>query len=373
MRARPLGFWSGIALVVTLGACSNIIGISSIEIDPALDGGSSGKTSEGGSGGISHGGKPATAGDANMPEGGDPTAAGTDAGGKSAGGNDAGGKSAGGNDTGGKSAGGNANAGSSAGGSVGMAGEGGEGGEPPIMTDTCQSAKDCDDTIDCTVDSCGADHKCVHTADNGMCTPGTGACSSTCKVGIGCVDVAPLVKELLLDPNFDDDTSDWAESSNTYNDQCIFADAAAQSAPNSVQVKPAKAGAAKQELADTYQEFHVPKGTTKLTVSGYYKMLPGADAAGRPISADYATLSLWSLEQPPDATHNDTWYIRYIDYHEWDGDGLKQAAWTAFSYETPKATIAKVVDTDITLDLVAETWDTKYFFDSMSLKATYCP
>jgi len=358
MRARPVGFWSGISVLVTLGACSNIIGVSGIEIDPSLDAGSSGKANEGGSAGVSHGGKPATAGDANTPEGGDPTTAGTSTAGNNAGGDDTGGKNAGGSNTGG---------------SVSGGGEGGAGGEPPVVVDECQSAQDCDDTIDCTVDSCGADHQCVHTANDTACTPAAGACSSTCKVGIGCVDVAPTVKELLLDPNLDEETGDWQQYSETYNHQNIFADAAAQSAPNSAQVKPAKADATEQETFDLYQEIHVPKGTTKLTVSGYYKMLPGVDSVDRPIAEDYATLTLFSLEQPADATHNEPWYIRYIDYHEWDGDGLKKAAWTAFTYDTPKATIAKVLDTDVTLDIFAKTWDTKYYFDSLSLKATYCP
>src|SRR4051812_33112227 len=128
MRGGRFKSWSGLTVATLLGACSNIIGVSSYEIDPSLDDGSggsnttAGKTSEAGS-------------------------KGTDGGGPS--------ESAGGDDTGGHNV-----AGATASGEAGGAGEPSAG--------ECKTAVDCDDTIDCTTDTCSRG-ACVHTPKDTLC------------------------------------------------------------------------------------------------------------------------------------------------------------------------------------------------------------
>lgn len=318
MLRGSLRYGSGVALIAALGACSNIIGLSEIDIDPSLDESSGGEPSSGGK--STTGGK-STAGDTVIPDGGVPGDGGKTSGGAS-----------------------------------------GAGGEPPRG---CQSAAECEDDIECTVDTCGKDGKCANTADSTLCTAGTGMCTS-CKAGIGCVDSAPVVKELLLDGTFDDATGDWVEYSEDYDDQNIFPDAAAHSGGFSVKLGPAKAGETDQEFVDLNQLLTVPAGTVKLTMSGYYKLLPGAQTHD-PKEDEYAQLTLFS----PD-TDSQGNYTRYIDYHSFDGTDPKQEAWTAFSYETSKGVIKRVAGKDVTLDLVCETWDTVYYFDSLSLEASVC-
>ena len=315
--------WSGLASVVALAACSNIIGIDGYAIDPALDG----------DGGGASAGPKGTGGELPLAQGGD--------GSSGAGGIPAGG--AGGPDAGGSAVG----------------GEAGAAGAPP--TSGCQSAQDCDDTIDCTTDTCGADGQCVHSADDTVCTPATGMCSH-CKLGIGCVDAAPQEQELLLDPSFDQNVGDWVEYSDTFSFN-ISADASAHSASNLVKFGPARAKADEREFAGVYQEVYIPPGTIKLTVSGWYKMLPGSLTGERPAAGDYVTLTLFGLDA--DVT-------RYVDYHEWAGSQAKQTTWTRFTYDTSKSKLAKVLGLDVSLDLVCETWDTLYYFDSLSLTASVC-
>lgn len=54
------------------------------------------------------------------------------------------------------------------------------------MPSHCTTAADCNDMIDCTMDTCGADGTCSHTAQNSRCPTGR-----TCSVGLGCVMAAP--------------------------------------------------------------------------------------------------------------------------------------------------------------------------------------
>lgn len=237
------------------------------------------------------------------------------------------------------------------------------GGEPPIDPDAC--AEDCDDEIACTVDEC-IEGECVHTTDDSACTPAAGKCG-TCRAGIGCVDSEPIQKdlELLLDRNFDEQTGDWIDISDV---DSILPDAAAQSGTHSVYFSPAAANAAETNLFDVVQEIHVPPGTVRLTASGWYKMIWAAEEkAGRPRNKEYVTLTLWSLEDE----NGD--YTRYHDFKQWNANvGPAQPAWKSFTYEAPRDVLDEVQDLDITLDLVSETWDTKYYFDSLSLKAMVC-
>ncbi len=78
-------------------------------------------------------------------------------------------------------------------------GGGGDGGGP---VRACQTAADCDDGVDCTTDSCGADDKCVWVADHTMCDNGD-MCDGVeqCAVELGCQagDVPEPTRECRLD------------------------------------------------------------------------------------------------------------------------------------------------------------------------------
>jgi len=324
-----------LGVFVVLGACSNIIGISSYEVDPTLD----------------------DTGDAGGAQGGTETNGGVSSSGSKNGGG-AGAPAAGeGPGTGGDSTGGTANA------AGGEAGAGGDAGAPPITG--CASAKDCDDTIDCTIDACDPQGNCTHTTDDTVCMPLAGNCG-TCTAGIGCVETPGTVKELLLDPNFDEKTGDWTEFKDGL-PTSIVADATAQTPGTAVHFGPAPVNATVQGFIDLSQQITIPANAIALSVSGYYKLTPGkVGGLTRDASDDYATLTLFSLD---DGTGN---FTRFVDYHEWDGTDPKQIVWTAFTYTTSKAVLNKVRDIDVTLDLVTETWDTRFLFDSLSLKATVC-
>lgn len=316
--------WSGLVLVTVAAACSNIIGVSDIEIDPSLD--------AAGSGGASTSGGKSSGGTSALPD------AGEESGGVA----------------------GTPSGGTSSGGSAGQAGEGGSGGEPPVGG--CEPA-DCDDEIDCTVDKC-EDGACVHTADDAACTAAPGKCTS-CKTGIGCVEYAPVEQELLLDANFDEESGDWQDFSDGV---VVLPDAMAQSGTHSVYLGVAPVDATEMNFSVLSQPVYVPPRTIKLQASGWYKVLWAAEEkAGRPRTDEYTTLTLFSV-----GTDDEGDYTRYVDFHQWDADDGAQTTWKSFSYDASKAVLSKVQDLEITLDLVAETWDTAYYFDTLSLKASVC-
>jgi hypothetical protein len=303
--------------LVTLGACSNIIGLSEIDIDPALE-----------AGGSSNGGR------TSVPDAGEPS------GGQS--GSAQGGTTSGGRD------------------GAGASGEAGAGGEPPSG---CRGAADCDDEITCTVDSCLPNGECSHSADDTACTPAAGKCSR-CQLGIGCVDTDPVERELLLDGGFDEQSGDWQDLSSV---EVIVPDANAQSGARSARFDRAEPTAKKTLFHDVFQVVQVPDRLLKLTASGWYKMVWAAEEIeGRPRDDEYVTLTLFSLE-------NDSGdFVRYWDFDQWDATGTPQTEWKSFTYSAPTSVLNRVEGLEITLDLVAETWDTQFYFDTLSLKALAC-
>ena len=242
MRGGLLRSGSGLLAMVLVGACSNIIGVSSYEIDPALDEdqGSGGKNTRAGSGNEPIG---ATAG-----EGGDGTA-GTDIGGTPS----VGGKPG----TGGK------------GGTPTMS-EGGMGGEPPVAE--CTTAAQCDDEIDCTTDSCNAG-SCVHTPKDTLCDS---SLCETCTVGIGCVAGPKDVVQLLQDPSFDLPSSDWDESGS--DGKNVVTLVGAHSGTNVAKFGPAGPAAEEQDYSDLLQWVTIPEGTVALTLTGWYRATAGVTA-----------------------------------------------------------------------------------------------
>ncbi len=59
----------------------------------------------------------------------------------------------------------------------------------------CDGPADCDDSIACTVDNCGANHLCTHTAIDATCT-GAG---EHCVVGVGCTTTMSCTESSMCD------------------------------------------------------------------------------------------------------------------------------------------------------------------------------
>ena len=256
MRGGSFRCWSGLVAVLVLGACSNIIGISNYEIDPALDE-SAGATSVGSGGKLGSAGKPAVL-EGGAPAGGDPGIGGDPmAGGTASGGTISGGTASGGVDMGGTDNGGSGSAGAPLGGDA-------AGGEPTTPTG-CVSSKDCDDTIDCTSDTCLANGQCGHAPKDDLCD--STRCE-TCTVGIGCV-AGPLKEEqVLVDPSFDAPNGDWDGSDSDITN--VVVNASAQSPTRIAKFGPAASNAVKYQYGDVLQYVTLPKGVVGLTVTGYY-------------------------------------------------------------------------------------------------------
>jgi hypothetical protein len=282
-----------------VSACSTIIGISDYEIDPALGG--AGKSADGGD----------------------------DSGGKGpliqAGG--------GGEDT-----------------SGGMGGAGGMGGEPILG---CQGPGDCDDTIDCTTDTCDAAHECVHTPLDTACDASS---CETCQAGIGCVAGDKTTMQLLADPNFDLDDASWDESgSDGVN---VVTMAGAQTGTKVAQFGPGDITAEAEDYSDLLQWVTVPERTVALTLSGYYKLVPGTFKPAN----DYVVAAFYEeAELKP-----------FTQFHSFEATAGAQAAWKTFSYSAPTDDVLQMGGTEYTFDLVAHVWDTVFQFDSLQLNATVC-
>jgi hypothetical protein len=324
MRGGLLRSWSGLAVVSLLSACSTIIGVSDYEIDPTVGEGSGGSSSAGRS---SDGGKTPMAGtssvDAGAPAGGDDTGVGGKA------------ISMGGKSTGGQST----------GGSTPM------GGDPTPIG--CQGAGDCDDTIDCTTDTCNASHVCVHTAKDTLCD--ASLCES-CQVGIGCVAGPKATMQLLLDPNFDLQTGDWDESGSDGTNVSVVV--GAQSGTRAAKFGPGDLTADEGEYSDLLQYVTIPEGTIALSLTGYYKLAPGTFAP----ADDYLVA----------AFYEDGAIKPFTQFHSFEATAGAQVAWKMFTYNAPKADVLQMGGTEYTFDLVAHLWDTVFHFDSLQLNATVC-
>jgi hypothetical protein len=319
MRGGLLRSGSGLLAMVLVGACSNIIGVSGYEIDPALD-----EDANGGKGGSAPQG--AAAG-----EGGDGTA-GTDIGGTS---------------TGGK---GTAGAGAS--------GEAGMGGAPPVPD--CTTAAQCDDEIDCTTDSCSAG-TCVHTPKDTLCDS---AQCETCTVGIGCVAGPKDVIQLLENPSFDLSTNDWDMSGDSGE---IVTLVGAHSGTKAAQFGPAPVDATEQGYGDALQWVTIPEGTVALTLTGWYRAntkttcRPGCEADPE-TEEDYVVAALYEEggTRP------------FSQFHSFEASSSAAATFKMFSYNAPKADVKEMGGNEYSLDLVAVVWDSVYYFDTLQLNATVC-
>lgn len=316
MRAGLLGSWSSWLLpAALLGACSNIIGISSYEIDPSLD-----PESEGGS---------PSGGKNSVPEAGQAGQGATDP----------------------LGGGGAAGQGGDAPGPAGAT-HGGAGGEPG-----CESPSDCDDGIACTVDACGSDGSCSHTPDDTACDADPGECL-TCVTGVGCLAAPSSTVELLLDANLDERTGDWNEIMFDNAQPSIVAiDGMAHTPSYSAMLLPT-ASTTVQAYIDLLQYVTIPLGTVQLRLSGYTKQLRGSfDPA-----EDYAIAGLYVAGGS----------TQLLEFTAWYGDEPAIPAWTAFEFVAANNALSRVVGEEVTFDIFGYTFDSTFYFDTLSLQATVC-
>jgi len=327
MRGGKNKVWSTPWLALALGACSNIIGISSYDIDPALDDAEAGspwqagaRSTDGGTAGDGEGGASgmtatAEGGDANP----DPSAGGSRGGTPSA-----------------------------------TGGDQGQAGEPPAPSG-CRLTRDCDDEIDCTVDVCAADGSCKHEADDTVCDDTR---CERCQLGIGCVSAGTTTVALLTDGDFEQTSSDWSQDSDREN---IVTSASAHSGTKVAQFGPgpSEATATKQEYDDLYQYVSIPEGAIAVTLTGYYKLAPGLHAPEEN--------NVWAALYES----GDTAYTAL--FFQLDGDQPSKGDWgVPFSYSVSENDLEEIAGKDFSFDLLGTIWDGTYWFDSLQLTASVC-
>jgi hypothetical protein len=328
-----------------LVACGNVIGVSGYDIDSSLDPTLAGADSGGNSAQPQGGGRPVAGGGELSDPGGAP---GDGLGGQAQGGQAAGGA--------GSSVGGNA-------GDPGLAGNGpdlvgGQGGTGTGPDVECLSALECDDEIACTVDSCSVDGQCAHTADSSLCAAGLGECMA-CDAALGCVNRAPATKELLKDKDFDLLTGDWSEYSVNY-EYSIFSWEYADTPENIAEFGPTPLDVDEQEYGVMSQRVTIPQTTVKLTLSGVYQFAPGGTALDIYDSV-YVSLYVGATQ------------TQVHTFNVWNGTDIERSIWRSFSYEATRADLASVLGKQARLEFEAYAWDSLFDFDTLSLKASYCP
>lgn len=295
-----------------------------------------------------------------MPDGGEPNSdGGKPGGGASNAGSHTGGVNNAGSATGGSSSGdagmdtgGTNTGGTNTGGTSTMAGGEGGGAEPS----GCTSSRDCDDTIDCTKDACGPGGVCTHSPDDTKCD--ASRCEA-CVANVGCVEGETEQEQLLVDPSFDMSSTDWDQTSDRFGKN-IFADAAAQSGTNIAKFGPAAAAAKEQEYADLLQYVTIPEGVVALTLTGYYKLAAGTKDPAN----DYVAVGFWD---PGSAD-----IMPVSQFHSFSGNSGAKPAWTAFTYKLSGVDLDGMPGNEFTFDLVANTWDSVYQFDTLAVQATTC-
>jgi hypothetical protein len=242
-------------------------------------------------------------------------------------------------------------------GGVGQAGEpaqedGGAGGTAPHA---CIPA-DCDDDIDCTVDSCDEEGACRHTADTSLCDVDDDECV-VCRVGIGCVAGEMITQELLLDGTFDELTGEWREEIlDTMQEAIVNSDGAADSGDYSAWFHGDGATATEQGYLDLLQYVTIPPNAKALRLTGVYELWNGTLTPEQ----DYAVAGLF------------TGQTEVLEFHTWRGDDLAASPWTAFEYAASPSKLAQVLGKEVTFDIYAHTWDSEFYFDTLSLEVSVC-
>jgi hypothetical protein len=249
--------------------------------------------------------------------------------------------------------------GAGSGGDGGDGGDGGgAGGDGTVVTPGCRFSSDCDDGIPCTVDRCASNHICSHYADNSLCQADTGECLG-CDPSAGCVSRAMTTTEVLLDKDFDQLSGVWSEASATYF-YALFESQYADTLPYLAEFGPADLDADEQEHATLSQTFVLPAGTQKLTFRGSYQLSPG----GTQLDIEDSTRVALHLG----ASANEAYL-----FNVWLGVEPAVHFWKSFRYEAGRADLTSLLGKSTRLELEANTWDTIFDFDSLSLEATVCP
>jgi hypothetical protein len=242
-------------------------------------------------------------------------------------------------------------------GTAAAAGEGGAAGTGSIACDEAA----CDDEIECTVDTCDENGQCAHAPDSTLCDVDPGECV-TCEAGIGCTarDVTQI--ELLLDPHFDLLTGDWDEVIlDNVNQVSIVSPQGQAQSPSHAAVwvpVPDPVTAPDQGYADLLQAIVLPEGIQELRLTGFYRLTGGAYAPNE----DYVSAALFR----PNGT------TALVTFHDWFGDDADQSQWVMFDYVAPKAELEDLIGDNLTFDLYGYTWDSSFYFDTLSLTAGVC-
>ena len=61
-----------------------------------------------------------------------------------------------------------------------------------------------------------------------------------------------------------------------------------------------------------------------------------------------------------------------LEFHTWRGDDLAASPWTAFEYAAPQSKLAQLLGKEFTFDIYAHTWDSEFYFDTLSLEVSLC-
>lgn len=315
-----------------MSACSSLLGISDYEIDPSLDpqGGQPGGGSAADSGGEA--GEPPRQGDGGAPS-----------------------STAGAPGSAGETPGASGEAGSGNSAQAGSGATGGSGGG-------CNPAN-CDDEIDCTVDSCDDSGECLHTPDSGLCDADDDECVS-CDALIGCVATPAVKTQLLSDPNLDLAQGDWTEDIQDSEQLSIVnPDPTAHSAPNSAWWLAADPLADTQAYADLMQVISLPPKTKSLRLTGFYQQTKGLVGP----SDDYTVAGLFRGS------------TSLLEFHTWRGSSAPRSTWTSFEYWASPTKLASLLQTlqttpstVVTFDVYGYVWDSTFHFDTLSLDAFTC-
>lgn len=240
---------------------------------------------------------------------------------------------------------------------AGQAGEptqaGGAGGEGPAG---CVPA-DCDDEIDCTNDTCDENNECVHTPDTSLCDVDDDECI-VCRVGLGCVPGELTPRELLVDPLLDEQSDAWVQDVRytTLQSTIISFDDYADSGDYSAWFLGVEETGTEQAYFDLYQSVTIPADARGLRLTGTYELLNGTVQP----ADDFLSASLFDGDE------------EVLEFHQWLGEDAEAVPWVPFEYAADEAELPALRGLELTFDIIGYSWDTAFYFDTLSLEATVC-
>jgi hypothetical protein len=238
----------------------------------------------------------------------------------------------------------------------GMSGDaaGGMAGSPTVG---CTPAS-CNDDIDCTVDAC-MNGECVHTPDTSLCDRDADECI-VCKVGLGCVPGTTSTEQLLINPSFDELIGpEWEEDvQDAPQTGILFQDEYADTPPNSAWYLGVDdpMTATVQGYADLIQAISIPDNIVGLKLTGMYELINGTYLP----EDDYIIAGIYEGNS------------KLAELNRWWGDDPQVTVWTPFEGTATPVEVTRMAGKNLTFDIVGESWDTAFYFDTLSLEATLC-